>query len=74
MAQNLQSAGATASGDNLQGPGLDPELELAVLADVIAVDLDREATPGARGVLGRGLDPGLAEPLEMIDLTVITRR
>ena len=60
------------SGNDRQRAGLDAELELAVVADVVAVDLDREAAR-MRPSASRETDSirRLGDALEVVDLAVV---
>ena len=58
------------SGNDRERAGLDPELELAVVADVVAVHLDGNGAEVAAGVARDRLDPRLGDALEVVDLAV----
>src|SRR5262249_18739961 len=65
---------AEASGDDRQGAGVGAQLDPGPIADVVAVDLQREGLEPALPVLGYRVDGGGADVVEMLDLAVARGR
>ena len=55
-------------------PGLDPEVELGVVADVVAVDLHREAADVPVSVRETDSMRASVRPVELVDLAVVGER
>src|SRR6188508_2797637 len=62
--QSGWSATATGLGDDGQRAGVEPELERIVLADVVAVDLNRERAQRPLGIARSRFDSRLGEVVE----------